>query len=154
LLRLLLELLRLCLRFLLLDTVEIASGDGALLTSWLRVDSRRLANLFLYAQRFDDFDIEDNEDILALQVVGCVLLDSGDATSDQLIIVNDVVSLSSKHSLDVVLAIAHDQTESVPSLGRRGHLLDLETLQDWYREELGGFIRIIEDHVKGALRER
>jgi hypothetical protein len=85
--------------------------------------------------------------LLALQVVGCVLLDSGDATSDQLIIVNDVVSLSSKHSLDVVLAIAHDKTESVSSLGRRGHLLDLKTLQDWYREELGGFIRIIEDHA-------
>ena len=63
-LRLLLELLRLCLRFLLLDTVEIASGDGALLTSWLRVDSRRFANLFLYAQRFDDFDIEDDEDTI------------------------------------------------------------------------------------------
>jgi hypothetical protein len=59
----LLKLLRLCLGFLFLD-IEIASRDGTLLGSWLRVDSGRLANLFLDTQRFDDFDIENNKNAI------------------------------------------------------------------------------------------
>lgn len=89
--------------------------------------------------------------LLSLQVVGCVLLDSGNATTNQLVIVNDMVGLGGKHSLDVVLTITHDKSESISSLGRRGHLLDLETLQDWYGEELAGFVGIVEDHAEQKL---
>lgn len=62
-------------------------------------------------------DISDRYILLALQVVGCILLDSCKAATNQLVIVNDVVGLGGKHSLNVVLAIAHDKSEAVSSLG-------------------------------------
>lgn len=82
------------------------------------------------------------------------MLDPGKAASDELVVANDVVGLRGKHSLDVVLAIAHDETVSFSSLGRRGHLLDLQALQDGYGEELGGLVGIIEDHADKKVSER
>lgn len=89
--------------------------------------------------------------LLALQIVGCILLDSGSAAANQLVIVDNVVGLGGKHSLDVMLAIAHNKSITISSLGRRGHLLNLKTLQDRYGEELGGFLGVIEDHAEQKL---
>jgi hypothetical protein len=89
--------------------------------------------------------------LLALQVVGSVLLDPGKAASDELVVANNVVGLCGKHGLNVMLAIAHNEAISFSSLGRRGHLLDLEALQDGYGEELGGLVGIIEDHADKKL---
>lgn len=60
---LLLVLLGLWLLFLLLNTVEVSSGDGTgtLLTGWLCIDCDRLANFVLDAKGFDDFEIEDDK---------------------------------------------------------------------------------------------
>lgn len=89
--------------------------------------------------------------LLALQIVGCILLDSGSATANQLVIVDNVIGLGGKHSLDVMLTIAHNKSITISSLRRRGHLLNLKTLQDRYGEELGGFLGVIEDHAEQKL---
>lgn len=60
---------------------------------------------------------------------------------------NVTVGLSSKHRLDVMSTIAHDEPVSVSSLGRRRHLLDLKALHDRHGEQLGGLVGIIEDHT-------
>lgn len=79
------------------------------------------------------------------------MLDPGKAASNELVVANDVVGLRGKHGLNVMLAIAHNEAVSFSSLGRRGHLLDLEALQDGYGEELGGLVGIIEDHAGKKL---
>jgi hypothetical protein len=89
--------------------------------------------------------------LLALQVVGCILLDSGNAAANQLVVVDNVVGLGGKHSLDVMLAIAHNKSKTISSLGRWGHLLNLKTLQNRYGEELGGFLGVVEDHAEQKL---
>ena len=79
------------------------------------------------------------------------MLDSGNATTDQLVIVNDMVGLSGKHGLHVMLSITHDKSKSVSSLCRGSHLFDLKTLQDGYGKELAGFVGIVEDHAEEKL---
>jgi hypothetical protein len=83
--------------------------------------------------------------LLALEVVGGVLLDAREATSDELLIMNDVVCLRGEHGLYVVLTVAHDEAVSVSSLGRWRHLLYLQALHYRDGEELCSFVGIIED---------
>jgi hypothetical protein len=61
-------------------------------------------------------------------VVGCVLLEADDASTDKLALVNDVVGLEGEHSLNVVSAITQDKTITLIARWVWRHLLELKTL--------------------------
>lgn len=83
--------------------------------------------------------------LLPPQVVGRVRLDAHEAASHELPVVHDVVGLSGKHGLDVVLSIADNEAVPVTSLCRWGHLLYLEALKSRHREQLLGLVGVVED---------
>lgn len=56
-----------------------------------------------------------------------------------------MVRLGGEHGLDIMLAVTHDKSISVSSLGRRSHLLNLEALHDGDWEELGGLVGVSKD---------
>ena len=89
--------------------------------------------------------------LLALQVVRSVLLDAAEAASHELVLVDDMVGLGSKHRLDVVVAVAHDQAIAVTALGRGRHLLDLQALHDGDWEHLLGLVGVVEDDTAREL---
>ena len=61
-----------------------------------------------------------------------------------------MVCLSSKHRLDIMLAIAHDKSISIPALSGRCHLLNLKTLHNRNRKQLAGLFGVVEDHTENV----
>ncbi len=89
------------------------------------------------------------DELLALDGVGLVLLDSHDAVSNELAIMDDMVGLRGKHALNVIVHVAEDDAVSLglrsAALRLGGQRLDLEALEDGDGKLGLRRIRVVED---------
>lgn len=80
-------------------------------------------------------------------------MNAGNTASLELVVLDNAVRLGGKHRLNIVLTIAHDEAISIASLGSWGHRLDLKTLENRDREELGRLVGVVEDDAGNALAD-